>query len=189
MDERLLILDHWQATDSSARPIDWAAVYRRLAVFAAGFAGFVPPIIDGVSLEDMPGETLLSFLESTDALGWVAERGDLGTFLCGVLKNKLFTRLRRQWRNSGSLDDPGFQPGSTMLAADHGRVAEAESFISRLKRLVKGDEELERFVDAALMYEGGNDVNKQMGGELGERPARVSSIRKRLLRRVSGGSI
>jgi DNA-directed RNA polymerase specialized sigma24 family protein len=149
----------------------------------------VPPIIDGVSVADLPGETLLSFFESTDDLGWVPEKGDLGTFLCGVLKNKLLTRLRRQRRVVGSLDDPGFRCDTAVVGPDAGRTMIAQSLSRRLRQLVKGDSELERFVDAAQLYEGGNDVNKQVALAMGEPTTRIPPIRKRLRRRIPGGGL
>jgi DNA-directed RNA polymerase specialized sigma24 family protein len=62
-------------------------------------------IIDGVSAEDLVAEVLTLFFESPTQLGWDPNIGPLDNFLCGVLKNKMRSHLRRHARHAGSFDD------------------------------------------------------------------------------------
>ena len=53
-------------------PIDsdrWTQLYKRLCIVAAALARSVPSVFDGISVMDLPGETLLALFESPDGLG------------------------------------------------------------------------------------------------------------------------
>jgi DNA-directed RNA polymerase specialized sigma24 family protein len=164
--------------------IDWDRVYKRLCVFAAAFTSFVPRIVDGVSLMDLPSETILTFLESEDALGWDSCKGDLASFLCGVLKHKLLDHHRRQKFTAGSLDDEHFLQHLVDPTIIPEELSDTAATIEFLKHRVGGDTELQAFLEAADSYDGGNDVNKQIATTLGITPQGVVIIRKKLLRRI-----
>jgi hypothetical protein len=97
--------------------LDWPGLYKRLCVFALRLTRGLPDVLDGTSVEDLAEDTLTDFFASPDALGW--DGRDLAAFLCGVLRNKFLTRLRRQKRMAGSLDDEDF-------TRRHHRIAEGQ---------------------------------------------------------------
>jgi len=55
---------------------------------AHGLTRSCPDVFDGVSAADLANETMLVFLNSSTALGWKPDKGDLSAFLCGVLRHK-----------------------------------------------------------------------------------------------------
>jgi hypothetical protein len=64
--------------------IDWGALYRRLSVYAFRIAGGMPGVFDGISPDDLVGETLTAFLSDPEGLGWDPTTQDnLARFLCG----------------------------------------------------------------------------------------------------------
>jgi DNA-directed RNA polymerase specialized sigma24 family protein len=86
--------------------IDWGAVYRRLRVFAFQLAREMPGVFDGISADDLVGETLTAFFNDPNGLGWNPTTQDnLVKFLCGVLSNKYQTHRRRSRNREGAADD------------------------------------------------------------------------------------
>lgn len=170
-------------------PIDsdrWTQLYKRLCIVAAALARSVPSVFDGISVMDLPGETLLAFFESPDGLGWDPTRGDLEPFLSGVLKKKLLTRLRRHMRVAGSLDDNAFGYKSEPQVNGNGETQAAlNSVVERLKRGAGGNRAFRAFIKAALHYDGGNDVNEQMAEALGIKPRQVVALRRKFTRRFA----
>ena len=77
------------ATDDNLfERIPWVEVWMRLRSLAGWLTHDQPDVFDAVSADDLVSETVLEFLRSPNALGWVPARGKLETFLCAVLRNK-----------------------------------------------------------------------------------------------------
>ena len=147
----------------------------------------MPPVFDGISLMDLPGDTLSAFFDSPNGLGWDESRGSLPAFLCGVLRNRLLMRLRRHYRwNGGSLDDASVARVSRLPVTQP--QVDVDADVEEIISTIGDDPNLVAFVNAAIhVYDGGNDVNKQLGSELGLTPRQVVTLRKRLLRRLDHG--
>jgi hypothetical protein len=162
----------------------WTQLYKRLGIVAAALARSAPSVFDGISVVDLPAETLLAFFESPDGLGWDPTRGDLESFLGGVLKNKLLTRLRRHMRVAGSLDDDAFgYKCEPQVNGDGPPQAAFNSLVKTLKRGAGRNRAFRAFIRAALHYDGGNNVNEQMAAALGIKPRQVVALRRKFTRR------
>src|ERR1700691_2350688 len=89
------------ADDNLFERIPWPDIYNRLRAMACWVTRDQSRVFDAVSADDLVSETLLDFLNSPHALGWTANRGELETFLCTVLRNKFVDHVRRHRRNAG----------------------------------------------------------------------------------------
>jgi DNA-directed RNA polymerase specialized sigma24 family protein len=145
----------------------------------------LPDVLDGVSPDDLAEETLIDFFMSADAMGWDGRR-DLAAFLCGVLKNKLLDRVRRQRRRTaGSLDDGDFArsiPDVAVNGSSADGALEVKEWIGDLKSKLLGDKKLEELLDAIGSTNGDHNINQQLAEELGTTVADIVNRRKRLKR-------
>src|ERR1035438_5979687 len=91
--------------DNLFERIPWLEVCMRLRAMAGWLTHDQPDVFDAVSADDLVSETVLAFLRSPNALGWMPARGKLETFLCAVLKNRFIDHLRRHRRYGGPLED------------------------------------------------------------------------------------
>jgi len=80
-------------------------LHAAFALWPAGLTRDQPEVFDAVSADDLVNETVLEFLRSPNALGWVPARGKLETFLCAVLRNRFIDHLRRHRRYGGPPED------------------------------------------------------------------------------------
>jgi DNA-directed RNA polymerase specialized sigma24 family protein len=170
---------------------DWAELYRRLWVYAAGLACEAPDIFDGVSAADLVNETMLAFLMSPKALGWQPNRGELSVFLSGVMRHKFLDHLKRQRRVAGSIDDDAVRAALEGRASSSagllGQLA-GKQWIARLRKSLAPHRDLQDVVAAAAATDGGHNSNQQIADALGTTPREVANRKKRILRILLGGS-
>ena len=145
----------------------------------------VPDVFDGRSMEDLPSEVLLMFLESSNRLGWNPEKGSLDKFLFGVLKHKMIDHARRQLRTStGSLDDPDFQ--SRKQVSDKCSVSSTNQETELrhdLAQVVTADPELGELMRAAQDIDDGPNINQKLAQKLMTTPQDIVNRKKRLARK------
>lgn len=136
----------------------------------------------GISAEDLVKETLTSFLESCNGLGWSEKQGPLETFLGGVLLNKARTHLRRDKKVAGSLDveNHGFPvvDGRPTPATQF----ESEEFREKLYGAVGDDTDLRDLIAAADLTTGAHNVNQELADAMGKTPPEVVNLKRRLMR-------
>jgi DNA-directed RNA polymerase specialized sigma24 family protein len=156
--------------------IDWGAVYRRLKVFAFRIAREMPGVFDGISADDLVGETIADFLADPDALGWNPTTEDnLTRFLCGVLKNKFMTHKRRSRNREGVADN---RPVPVPVADPPTK----DMMTERIKAAAKGKRDLEELVEASQDIDDGGDINQQLSERLNTTAQDVINRRRRLRR-------
>jgi len=156
--------------------IDWGAVYRRLRVFAFQIAREMPGVFDGISADDLAGETLMAFLADPNGLGWnPTSQENLERFLCGVLKNKFMTHRRRS-RNRVSVADDRLVPAPIVIQPAQ------DTMIERIKAVAQGKKDLEELVEASQHIEDGANINQQLSAQLKTTVQDVINRRRRLAR-------
>lgn len=102
--------DDCMTDDGLPHELDWLEI-RDYLLKGAGWWGRtnnVPSIFDGVSVEDVVDETIVTYLCSPDKLGWDPKRGPLENLLGRVCANKLVDHYRRYLGKQRSTDDPTF---------------------------------------------------------------------------------
>jgi DNA-directed RNA polymerase specialized sigma24 family protein len=160
--------------------IDWGAVYKRLTVFALRLAHAVPEVFDGVSPEDLVGETMVAYFTGEGGMKWDSVQGSLERFLGGVLRNKFLLHARKLRRYGGSLDDARFAPEPN---ASIGKPLTA-TITKQIEVAAKGDTDLEELIKATQTLDSAANVNQQLSQILDTTIEDVVNRRKRLTRRV-----
>jgi hypothetical protein len=159
---------------------EWGSVWRLLTIYAKKLANDMPAVFDGISQDDLVGETILEYLASESRLNWDPLLGSLAQFLCGVLKRKFLMHDRRSKRFEGSLGNdrhvlefprPAVSNGSTRIKITDG-----------MRTVVRGDKELEDLVDAAQRVDDAARVNQQLSQLLQTTISDVVNRKKRLRR-------
>jgi hypothetical protein len=118
--------------------IDVNAVYQRLSILAVRLTKAMPGIFDGVSADDLVGETILDYLAGD--LAWDPGKGSLDRFLCGVLRNKFRKHAHRNLITSRVVANPG-----NVHSSQSGTQETAErssSAVEEIRRIAHGDKEL-----------------------------------------------
>lgn len=154
----------------------WLDVYKRLRAMAGWLTHDSALVFDGVSAEDLVGETLLDFLNSSNAMGWTPSRGKLETFLCTVLRNKFIDHVRRHRHNAGPLDDPD------LFAVQPQHHFEQEEAVDDVMQRVHGRKELEETVAAICDSTGEGCSNQELAEDLGISVPEVVNRKKRIRR-------
>jgi DNA-directed RNA polymerase specialized sigma24 family protein len=156
--------------------IDWEAVYRRLTVYAFSLVR-CGEVLDGISADDLVGETVLDFL--CNELTWEPEESTLDRYLCGALRNKYLQHLRRNQRSLGPVADDRLQGASQNAASGRTRgIAEG------LKLVARGDRKLEELVEAAEQIANEGKVNQQLSEILKTTTEDIVNRKKRIARRL-----
>jgi hypothetical protein len=142
-------------------------------------AGF--EVTTEVSVEDLPHQVLLMFLESPDNLGWDPSKGPLERFLLGVLKHKLQDHRRRHAHIAGSTDDALFASQIPQLAVEQmpNQLLDAD-----FAKILRCDPELWGLIVAAENIVGGFNRNQQLAQELGKTVRDVVNLKRRLHNRL-----
>lgn len=160
--------------------IDLGAVYKRLMVFALRLARAVPEVFDGVSPEDLVGETMVAYFAGDGGMKWDPVQGSLERFLGGVLRNRFLLHARKLRRYGGSFDDARFVPEPN---ASLGRPLVA-TITRQIEVAAKGDRDLEELIEATQSLDSTANVNQQLCEILDTTIQDVVNRRKRLTRRV-----
>lgn len=161
--------------------IEWEVLYKRLVVFALKLTSQMSSVFDGVSSEDLVGETLVAYFAQTSGMKWNPTQGTLERFLCGVLKNKFLIHVRRNKQVGGSLDDVSFAPFS-QRPSQNGAPNSAK-ISDLIKIAAEGDYQLQNLLKAADDLDGPSKVNQQLSQRLNVSIPDVVNMRKRLTRR------
>jgi len=148
----------------------------RLRAMAGWLAQDQPDVLDAASADDLVSETVLEFLRSPNALGWVPARGKLETFLCAVLKNKFIDHLRRHRHYGGLLED------GNLFAVQPDQQFEQQEAVDQVMRHVHGKKELEELVSAISEGNGGPFPNQELAADLGITVSEVVNRKKRIRR-------
>jgi DNA-directed RNA polymerase specialized sigma24 family protein len=159
--------------------IAWPMVYKRLRSLAGWLTRGRPAVFDGVSKDDLVGETILEFLNSENALGWNPARGELEPFLCAVLKNKYLDHIRRLKYNGGPITGP---MEDRLAVSPHVDRLEQHQLVNIVEQRVRGDKELEALVVAIQETEGTSRLNQELADRIGTSVADVVNRRKRIRR-------
>lgn len=162
--------------DNQFERIRWPDIYKRLRALAGWLTRDQAFVFDAVSADDLVGETLLAFLSSPDGLGWTAQRGNLETFLCSVLRNKFIDHLRRHRRNVGPVEE------SDLFAVPPERQVEQQEAIDQVMVRIQGRTDLEETVVAICESRGDARVNQELAEELGITVPEVVNRKKRIRR-------
>jgi DNA-directed RNA polymerase specialized sigma24 family protein len=161
--------------------ISSGALYKRLTAYAFSLARDMPAVFDGISPDDLVGETLLEYWTSEKNLNWDAGKGSLERFLCGVLKNKFLMHARRSRYCAGPRDDDGpLRVIPTRTASDGFPRARTDL----IRTVAQGDRELEELVKAAEDLDSDGRTNQQLSQLLDTTTADVVNRKKRLTRRL-----
>ena len=161
--------------------IDSEALYKRLSTYALSLAREMPDVFDGISWEDLVVETFMAYLSAESGLNWDPTRNSLERFLCGVLKNKFLTHVRRSKLLPASAENSPFLPELPDPAI---REEPPSDTVDRLKIVARGDRELEELIDAAQGLETVSKVNQQLSERLNIPVPDVVNRKKRLVRRL-----
>jgi len=164
------------------KDIDWAHIYMQLHFVALRCAARMPDVFDGISAEDLVTQVLSTFFEDSNALGWDPKVGSLDQFLLGVLRKKTIDRIRRQRRIAGSVDDPDFAQGVSLVQATS-NDQEMHELRAELQKAATGDPGLEELLKALADVDGGHNINQQLAKELKTTTQDIVNRRKRLIRR------
>ncbi len=161
--------------------IDWGDLKKRLTVTAFQVVRSAQLFDCGVSPDDVVTEVLLEFFESPRALGWNPKKGKLGVFLGVVLKRRLTDHLRREKyvaRSSEDEESREHKPDGPVPW----RELDYEQFAEQILKEVDGDQELEDYVAASLLVDGGHNMNQQMAEILVVSESEVVNRKRRLMR-------
>lgn len=163
--------------------IDWERLYKVLRVAAAAATRGAPETFDvGVSATDLVQETILAFCESSNGLGWNADKGPIEKFLVSVLWNKARTHLRRQKKVGRSLDDTDAPPPqATVLQPTVAGEVQFEDLRDRLYGAVDGDQDLRDLIAATELTTGAHNVNQEIAEIMGRTPREVVNMKRRLM--------
>lgn len=148
----------------------------RLRSMAGWLTHGQPDVFDAASADDLVSETVLEFLRSPNAMGWVPARGKLETFLCAVLKNKFIDHLRRHRRYGGPLED-----GDLFAVQPECRLEQQEA-VEQVMQRVRGEKDLEDLVLAICENNGGPCPNQEVAADLGITVSEVVNRKKRIRR-------
>src|SRR5258708_2938717 len=148
----------------------------RLRATAGWLTHEQPDVFEGVWGDDVVSETVLEFLRSPNALGWVPARGKLETFLCAVLRNRFIDHLRRHRHYGGPLED------GDLFAVQPGQQLEEQEAVEQVMRSVRGKKELEELVSAIGESNGGPCPNQELAADLGITVSEVVNRKKRIRR-------
>jgi RNA polymerase sigma factor (sigma-70 family) len=148
---------------------------------AGWFTHDQPDVFDAVSADDLVSETVLEFLRSPNALGWVPARGKLETFLCTVLKNKFIDHLRRHQHYGGPVD-------GDLFAVQPEQQLEQQEAVDQVLKHVRGKKELEELVSAIRDSNGGPCPNQELAADLGITVSEVVNRKKRTRRSLETDS-
>jgi RNA polymerase sigma factor (sigma-70 family) len=162
--------------DNLFEGVPWLEVRMRLRALAGWLTRDQPDIFDAVSADDLVSETVLEFLRSPNALGWVPARGKLETFLCTVLRNKFLDHLRRHRHYGGSLKD------GNLFAVQPDQQLEQQEAVDQVMQHVRGKKELEELVSAISESNGGPCPNQELAADLGITVSEVVNRKKRIRR-------
>jgi RNA polymerase sigma factor (sigma-70 family) len=162
--------------DNLFERIPWLEVCTRLRAMAGWLTHDQPDVFDGVSADDLVSETVLVFLRSPDALGWVPARGKLETLLCAVLRNKFIDHLRRHRHYGGTLED------GDLFAVPAEQQLEQQEAVEQVMQHVRGKKELEELVSAISESNGGPCPNQELAADLGITVSEVVNRKKRIRR-------
>lgn len=138
----------------------------------------------GLSAEDLVAETLDAFFSSEKGLGWNPDKGSLATFLCGVLEKKFIDHRRRDRHVAGSVDDENFKhPGKLgdQGSDPHEELSYSE-FADQMRSKVRDRKDLQDFITATQMTDGGHNVNQQLAEIMDTSVPEVVNRKKQLLR-------
>lgn len=155
--------------------------YKKLCILAGLYSHWMPDICNGVSLEDLPNQVILVFLESPNNLGWDSTRGPLVRFLLGVLKHKIKDHLRRQGRVAGSIDDPDFisKVPAQLLSQDMAGFLDSDFY-----EIIHSDLEFSDLAIAAENIQEGYNRNQRLAQELQTTTKDVVNRKRRLQKRL-----
>jgi RNA polymerase sigma factor (sigma-70 family) len=170
------------ATEDLYQRIPWLEVSMRLRAMAGWLTQDQPDVFDAVSADDLVSETVLEFLRSPNAMGWVPARGKLETFLCTVLKNKFIDHLRRHRHYGGPLED------GDLFATQPEQQVEQQEAVDQVMQIVRGRKELEEMVSAISQSNGGPHPNQQLAEDLGITVSEVVNRKKRIRRSFEAAS-
>ena len=166
--------------------IDWPQVMKALKIHAEILTRSASLVFDcGISsADDLVSETIQTFLDSSNGLGWRPKDGKIEAFLCGVMNHKFKDHYRRQKKVAGSLDDENYRvPVDKSSCEGEGpRNIEHKEYIQVALRQVKGEKDLEDFIAATELIEGGHNINQQLAEIMCVSVAEVVNRKKRLLR-------
>jgi RNA polymerase sigma factor (sigma-70 family) len=161
--------------DNLFERVPWLEVRMRLRALAGWLTRDQPDIFDAVSADDLVSETVLEFLRSPNALGWVPARGKLETFLCTVLRNKFIDHLRRHQHYGGPVD-------GDLFAVQPEQQLEQQEAVDQVMQHVRGKKELEELVSVISDSNGGPCTNKELAADLGISVSEVVNRKKRIRR-------
>ena len=161
---------------------EWAALYRRLAAYAMALSREMPAVFDGISPDDLVSETIVAYLAGESGMGWDPHQGSLDRFLCGVLKNKFLMHARRIKRLAACAVKSQFvvEPPSSEVK----NVPAPPTITDQIELAARGDEKLEKLVEATQELDGMANANQQLSQLLGTTEADVVNRKKRLTRRL-----
>jgi RNA polymerase sigma factor (sigma-70 family) len=162
--------------DNLFERVPWLEVHMRLRALAAWLTRDQPDIFDAVSADDLVSETVLEFLRSPNALGWVPARGKLETFLCTVLRNKFIDHLRRHRHYGGPPKD------GNLFAVQPDQQLEQQEAVDDVMQHVRGKKELEELVSAISESNSGPCPNQELAADLGITVSEVVNRKKRIRR-------
>ena len=164
--------------------IDWTVLYKRLRIVAGWLCKNANATFDcGLSADDVVGEVLEEFFESSNGLGWTKKKGTLENFLSKVVKNKVIEHLRRDKKIVGSLDDSGISLKRMHSHAETNPLAkvEGDKLVLKMYELVGDDQDLRDLIAAADLTDGGHNVNQQLGEVMDKTPQEVVNLKRRLM--------
>jgi RNA polymerase sigma factor (sigma-70 family) len=168
--------------DNLFERVPWLEVRMLLRALAGWLTRDQPDIFDAVSADDLVSETVLEFLRSPNALGWVPARGKLETFLCTVLRNKFIDHLRRHRHYGGPLKD------GNLFAVQPDQQLEQQEAVDEVMQHVRGKKELEELVSAISESNGGPCPNQELAADLGITVSEVVNRKKRIRRSYEADS-
>ena len=164
--------------------INWSALYKRLRIVADQLCRGANRTFDcGLSGEDVVGEVLEKFFESSNGLGWTKKKGTLENFLSKVVKNKVIEHLRRNKKIAGPLDDSAIslKPPRSHAEIDPLAKNQWERLVTKMYELVGDDQDLRDLIAAVDLTGRGHNVNQQLGEAMDKTPQEVVNLKRRLM--------
>jgi hypothetical protein len=165
---------------------DWEAIWRRLTVFALKLAGEKPDVFDGISPDDLVGETIVTFWASDNNLNWDPQKNTLVGYLCGVLKKKFLMHARRAVCSPISPDEDACSAAAT---ADAGDTVRTLISIDEIRAAARGDKELEELITATQQLDNSTSINQRLSEVLQTTAEDIVNRKKRLRRRLERGRL